>query len=477
MARVPEPGLVIGGYTLAAPLHDGGMATLWRVTHPSQTFPLLMKLPHLGYGEGVTKLVGFEVERMLMPTLSGPHVPRFVDSGDDGDQPWLVMEHLAGDTLRTLLDQAPLPVERVATLGALAATALEDLHRQHVVHLDIKPSNLVLLPDPATGTERIVLIDFGLSHHAQLPDLLAEQFHVPLGTAPYISPEQVLGVRDDPRSDLFALGVALYHLATGQRPFGHPSSRRGLRRRLYQDPVPPRMLVPGVPRWFQEIVLRCLEVDPDARLPNAAQLAFDLQHPEQVSLTERADRERRDGRVAVAKRWFRSLGVEPAPPGTERTAIARDAPLVMVALDTRQQDAELDAALNDLVQRIVQTTPGARLACVTVMRVARIGMDSNLDEAGRNRHVKRLVALRHWARALQLPDHRITFHVLESSDVAQSLVEFARDNGIDHLVIGARGVTGVRRILGSVSARVVAEAECTVTVVRRSRHAGGAASG
>ena len=467
----PQPGQVIGGYTLLAPLHEGGMATLWRVSHPQQGFALLMKLPHLGYGENVAKLVGFEVERMLMPTLAGPHVPRHVASGDDGDQPWLVMEHVPGETLRVLLDDAPLPVDRVAALGVLAASALEDLHRQHVVHLDIKPSNLMLHADAQTGAERIVLIDFGLSHHAQLPDLLAEQFQIPLGTAPYISPEQVLGVRDDPRSDLFALGVALYHLATGQRPFGNPTSQRGLRRRLYQAPAPPRALQPDIPRWFQEIVLRCLEVDPDARHPSAAQLAFDLAHPEQVPLTQRAGRARRDGRLQVARRWFRALGRDPATAAQRSAATARDAPLVMVALDTRQQDRELDASLNDLVQRIVQTSPGARLACVTVMRTARVGMDSNLDGAGRNRHVKRLVAMRHWARALQLPDHRITFHVLESTDVAEALVAFSRDNGIDHVLMGARGVTGMRRILGSVSARVVAEADCTVTVVRGARTA------
>jgi len=466
-----EPGRVIGGYTLLAPLHEGGMATLWRVSHPQQSFPLLMKLPHLSYGEDVAKLVGFEVERMLMPTLAGPHVPRHVASGDDGDQPWLVMEHVPGETLRVLLDDAPLPVDRVTTLGALAATALEDLHRQHLVHLDIKPSNLMLHVDAQSGAERIVLIDFGLSHHAQLPDLLTEQFRIPLGTAPYISPEQVMGVRDDPRSDLFALGVSLYHLATGQRPFGNPTSQRGLRRRLYQDPAPPRVLLPDIPRWFQEIVLRCLEVDPDARHPSAAQLAFDLAHPEQVPLTERADRARRDGRIDRARRWFRSLGAETAPVEQRPATTARDAPMVMVAIDTRQQDRDLDDALNDLVQRIVQTSPGARLACVTVMRTARVGMDSNRGESGRNRHVKRLVAMRHWARALRLPDHRITFHVLESTDVAEALVTFSRDNGIDHMLMGARGITGMRRILGSVSARVVAEADCTVTVVRGARMA------
>ncbi|KAF1714839.1 serine/threonine protein kinase [Pseudoxanthomonas sangjuensis] len=462
MAPKPQPGMRIGGYELLAPLHEGGMATLWRGAHPQQQFPLLMKLPHLGYGETVTQVVGFEVERMLMPALSGPHVPRFVASGGDDDQPWLVMAHVPGKTLRPLLEHAPLPAERVAKLGARAATALDDLHRQHVVHLDIKPSNLLLQADADGGEERIVLIDFGLSHHAQLPDLLSEQFDVPIGTAPYISPEQVLGIRDDPRSDLFALGVTLYHLATGERPFGFPTSRRGLRRRLYRDPQPPRALRPEIPRWFQEIVLRCLEVDPDARYPTAAQLAFDLQHPEHVPLTERAERSQRDGRLAVTRRWLRSLGREAEPAATTPAT----APLVMVAIDTRQQDQGLDAALNDVVQRLMQTLPGARLACVTVMRTARIGLDSNIDDEGRNRHVKRLLAMRHWARSLQLPDHRITFHVLESSDIAEALVEFARDNGIDHLVMGARGVTGMNRLLGSVSARVVAEAGCTATVVR-----------
>lgn len=477
MSPKPQPGMCIGGYELLAPLHVGGMASLWQVSPAQQPapgqatsgqaasnpdFPLLMKLPRLGYGETVTQIVGFEVERMLMPVLSGPHVPRFVAAGDDGDQPWLVMEQVPGETLRTLLDQAPLPPARVAHLGALAAIALDDLHRQHVVHLDIKPSNLLLQTDLQSGIERIVLVDFGLSHHAQLPDLLSEQFHVPLGTSPYISPEQVLGIRNDPRSDLFSLGVTLYHLATGERPFGFPTSVRGLRRRLYRDPQPLRTLRPEIPRWLQEVVLRCLEVDPDARYPTAAQLAFDLQHPEQVPLTERAERSRRTGGIAAARRWLRSLGRE-AGTSTESPATA---PLVMVAIDTKQPDRALDKALNDIVQRVVQTMPDARLACVTVLRTARIGLDSNIDPDGRNRHVKRLLAMRHWARTLQLPDHRITFHVLESSDVAAALVDFARDNHIDHLVMGARGVTGVNRLLGSVSARVVAEAGCTTTVVR-----------
>jgi nucleotide-binding universal stress UspA family protein len=459
------PGLDIGGFELIAPLHEGGMATLWRVVHPAHAMPLLMKLARVGYGEAATQIVGFEVEKMILPRLTGPHVPRFIASGDHQDQPWLVMEHLSGDTLRPLLDRAPLPPTQVAMLGALAANAIHALHQQGVIHLDIKPSNLLRRPEGAPHQGMIALIDFGLSHHAHLPDLLAEQFDVPIGTGPYIAPEQVLGVRDEPRSDLFALGVTLYHLATGERPFGNPTSDAGLRRRLYRDPMPPRARRPDVPRWLQEVILRCLEVDPDARHATAAQLAHDLQHPEQVPLTARADRSHRDDRVTVLKRWWRNLGRDRAP----RDAVGDHldhAPLLMVAIDLKHEDAALCEALRANVRRIVSTFPHARLACVTVMRTARIGLDSNLDAEGRNRHVKRLIALRDWVRPLALDEDRVTVHVLEHSDPAHALLDYARDNRVDHLVMGARGITGVRRLLGSVSARVVAEAPCTVTVVR-----------
>lgn len=467
-----RPGLDIGGYTLVEPLHEGGMATLWRVAHPQQAFPLLAKLPNIGYGEGVSRIVSFEVERMLMPSLSGPHVPRFVAAGETGDQPWLVMELVSGETLQPLLEQTPIAAERVAVLGALAALALDDLHRQHVVHLDIKPGNLLLHVD-RSGDERMVLLDFGLSHHAHLPDLLAEQFSVPMGTAPYMAPEQILGVRNDPRSDQFALGVTLYYLATGETPFGAPTSDGGLRRRLYQPPRPPRELQPSLPRWLQEVILRCLEVDPDARYPTAAQLAFDLQHPEQVALSERAERTHGDGLLGSAKRWLRGFRLDAEELRARPAHDEPRPPLIVVAVDLKQGDPALDTALLDVTRRLVETAPNARLACVTVLRVARIGMDSNIDVEGRNRHVKRLVSLRHWARPLNLTEQSITFHVLESSDIAEAIIDYARNNAIDHIIMGARGITGMRRLLGSVSARVVAEANCTTTVVRAARNDAG----
>ena len=125
-----------------------------------------------------------------------------------------------------------------------------------------------------------VLIDYGLSHHNHLPDLLQEEFRLPYGTAPYMAPERLLGVRDDPRSDIFSLGVLLYFFTTGERPFGETETMRGMRRRLWRDPYPPRQLRADYPPWLQEIVLRCLEIEPVWRYPTAAQLAFDLDHPD-----------------------------------------------------------------------------------------------------------------------------------------------------------------------------------------------------
>lgn len=462
-----EPGMVIDGFRLEEHLHQGGMAHLWRVSRADGSeaeVPLIMKVPRIMGGEDPASIVGFEVEQMLMPVLKGPHVPRFVARGDWTRQAYIVMERIAGVSLRPRLDEAPLPLEEVVAIGARVADALQDLHRQHVVHLDIKPSNIMFRPD---GTA--VLVDYGLSRHDHLPDLLEEEFSLPMGTGPYMSPEQVQFVRNDPRSDLFALGVILYHLSTGERPFGQPQTVRGLRRRLYVDPVPPRAIVPELPEWFQEIVLHCLEVKAERRYQSAAQLALDLRHPEGITLTSRATRMHTSGLVKRLKRWFFAMGAEPAAPAASAAEHIARSPIIMAAVDTQGSPALLEL-LRETVRRIVQTEPGARLACVSVMRVARIGMDELTDSEGKSVHVKQLIALKHWARpiskALTLEDARLTFHVLEAPDAAKAIIEFAGKTGVDHIVMGARGNSALRRYLGSVSAQVVAESECSVTVVR-----------
>ena len=236
-------GQTIGGFRLDECIHVGGMASLWRVSALEGGPARVMKIPLLRYGEDPAAIVSFEVEQMIMPRLTGIHVPQLISSGDF-DLPYLVFELIAGHSLKSRLDDLPLPFAEVAAIGGKIATALHDLHRQHVIHLDIKPSNVMV-----RESGEAVLIDFGLSRHEELPDLMAEEFHVPIGTGAYISPEQLLYNRSDPRSDLFALGVLMYFLATGQRPFGDPVKVGGWRRRLYRDPIPPRVIRDDIPPW------------------------------------------------------------------------------------------------------------------------------------------------------------------------------------------------------------------------------------
>jgi serine/threonine protein kinase len=425
--------------------------------------PMRMKVPKLGEGADPAAIVSFEMEQMILPRLSGPHVPKFVAAGDFAVQPYLVMEFIAGNTLLARLPDLPLPNDEVAEIGVKVATALDDLHRQHVVHLDVKPSNIMFRP-----TGEAVLLDFGLSRHDHLPDLMQAEFHLPFGTAPYMAPEQLLGVRQDPRSDLFALGVLLYFFSTGVRPFGEGETMYGMRRRLWRDPYPPRAVKPDYPPWLQEIVLRCIESEPAWRYPTASQLAFDLSHPGQVKLTARSERLRRDPLTTVLRRRFNTDLKRPRTKPALAAQLA-SAPIVAVAIDLADTSASLEDALRRTSERILATLPSARLACLNVLKQGRITLDTTLDAQGHNKHLDRLVALKHWAQPLELEESRLTVHVLEAVDPASAILEFVEANRIDHLLIGARQNSLRRTLLGSVSARIAAEAPCSVTVVRPPR--------
>lgn len=454
-----EPGTEIDGFRLEACVHDGGMGVIWRVSGPDTGFPLMMKLPRFGAGQPPEALVGFEAEAMLLAAIRSPHVPRFVAAGDLARTPYLVSEWIEGESLESLAQAAPLPAEQVARIGAAIADAAESLHRQDVVHMDIKPGNVLLRPDG-----RAALIDFGLACHARLPDLMAQEMRKAVGTAEYIAPEQVLGVRGDPRSDLFAIGVTMYELATGELPFGAPRTVSGLRDRLWLDPRPPRAIVPELPPWLQELILRCIEVRPELRHPSAAQLAFDLRNPQRVTLTERGNRTRRLGVFAHLRRWLRAAGLEAeiVRPPSEQMA---SAPIVVAAVDTEHLEDPLQRALQAAVGRVLAHSPQARLVCLTVLRDTPLIDDAKSGETSSGMHLDHMVRLRHWAAPMGLPPQRLSAHVLEGSDPAKVILGFARANNASLIVIGAANYSE-RMIARSTTAEVVEEASCSVYVVR-----------
>lgn len=468
--KLLEPGTLLDGFVIDECIHSGGMAHIYSVRYANAArtpdFPMVMKVPRMTADDGAENIVSFEVEHQLMQVLNGPHVPRFVAAGDLQNLPYLVMEYVAGKTLDHWLPQsdapsAPIAPEVLAQLGAAMAHAVHSLHKQNACHLDLKPANVMIKTDGGA-----VLLDFGLSCHAHYPDLLAEELRKAVGSPVWIAPEQVVGVRGDPRSDIFAIGVMLYELATGELPFGCPTTDSGSRLRLWMDPKPPRALRSDLPEWLQEVILRCLEHEAANRYPSAAHLAFDLTHPDQIKVSERGKRIRGTGFKEHLKRWFKAAGkhYEPSPLPTHQID---DVPILMVAVPHHDVTDATLYSLRQAVARSLGLRPGARLACVTVISPG----DTSYTENGKSEtqvHRRHLTTLMQWAQGLDLNGHQTSYHVLESNDVAQALVRYAQGNNVSMIVMGAatHGLQ-MQRFVATVPIKVAMEAPCTVILVKQ----------
>ena len=305
-----------------------------------------------------------------------------------------------------------------------------------------------------------------MSCHAHDPDLLAQQLRKAVGRPTWIAPEQVVGVRGDPRSDIFAIGVMLYELCTGELPFGSPQTAGGLRQRLWMDPTPLRKINPDIPAWLQEVVLRCLEPEAAQRYASAALLAFDLTHPLQIMITERGLKKTGTGFRTHFKRWIKAAGMhyQPSPLAAQQAA---DVPIIMVAVPHKDVSDATLYSLRQAVARSLGTRPGARLACVTVISP---GQTSSTDEARSETNVQRryLATLKQWAQPLEHPGHQTSYHVLESGDVAQALLNYARGNDVSMIVMGA-ATHGLKtqRFVATVPIKVAMDAPCTIILVKQ----------
>ena len=474
--KLLNPGHVIDGFEIEECLHAGGMAHIYTVhyalseegTRRESEFPMAMKIPRMTAGDGAENIVSFEVEHQILPVLSGSHVPRFVAAGDLLRTPYLVMEYVQAATLETWAEnfhketfQAGLHDRAIARLGTELAHAVHSLHKQNVCHLDLKPANVLIRPNG-----KVVLLDFGLSCHAHFPDLLAEELRKAVGSPAWIAPEQVVGVRGDPRSDIFAIGVMLYELATGELPFGEPATAGGMRQRLWMDPVPPRKRNPQVPEWLQEVILKCLHPEAAKRYPSAAHLAMDLSHPDQIRITERGRQIKGTGFKEHFKRWLKAAGMhyQPSPLPSQQI---KEVPILMVALPHADVSDATWYSLREAVARSLGIRPGARLACVTVISSGDISSTES-SQSESSVHRMHLARMQQWSQGLDLHDHQVSFHVLESGDVADALVKYAQGNEVSMIIMGAatHGLQ-MQRFVATVPIKVAMEAPCTVILVKQ----------
>ncbi|MFO1304466.1 MAG: bifunctional serine/threonine-protein kinase/universal stress protein [Burkholderiales bacterium] len=462
----PVEGDVIDGFTVDGLLHAGGNGYVYRVTPDAARdpgFPLLMKVPGVGRGEPTLGVVSFEIEESILPQIEGPHVPRVVAMGNDPLRPWLVMEEIRGEGLAAIMERAPLAPADAVKVGAAIADALHSIHRQHVVHHDLKPENCILRADGNANGEA-VLIDFGFARHAKLPDLLGEEEIFAAGSAPYVSPEQLRGVRGDPRSDVFALGVLLYQLVTGELPFGDPATYGGMRDRLWRMPVPPRSLVPALTPAMQEVILRCLEIDPERRPPSAAHVAFDLRNPSLVPLTARSEWTSNAGFARQMRSWWRARKKGARPVHSDPSVAA---PVILIAVDTEHPEDDRHPALQRAARMLLSMYGEYRLIVVSAVRAAPLGEGAHLEETASGKHLAHRNRLRAWIAPLGLPPARISLHVVESNDPGATILGIANANHVDLIVLGAPS-PGDRRLAWwrSVASEVTAGASCSVHVVR-----------
>lgn len=459
-----QSGMEIDGFRLLDRIHPGATAHLFRVEHAGGkhgALPMVMKIPKVGRDQPAESILGFETEAMILPALTGEHVPRFVAAGDIVRTPHLVMEWVDGAGLAGLAATAPLPVEQVARLGAALADAVHSLHLQDVIHHDLKPENVIVRHDGS-----MVLLDFGFARHPRFPDLLAEEKFYAAGSAPYVSPEQLTGSRTDPRSDIFAMGAILYELTTGRLPFGTPESVDRMKHRLWTLPVPPRAWVREVPPWLQEVILRCLEPDPSVRYQAASHVAFDLRHPEQVPLTPRATRHARPGFMAQFRLWWHARHVRRAL--TREPLVHRSqSPVIMVAVDTSHPEDQRHAALQWTARQMTLLDLEFRMIFVSAIRGAADGEAGAIDDTASGQQLVHKVRLRNWVEPLGLPPQRLSLHVIESDDPSATLLEFARSNNVDLIVIGAPAPRDAALAWWrSTASYVTANAHCSVHVVR-----------
>jgi serine/threonine protein kinase len=277
------PGTRLGTYEILAPLGAGGMGEVYRAKDLRLGREIALKILPAEVSADPERLARFEREARTVAGLNHPNIVTLFSVEDDGDVRFLTMELVEGKSLDHVLVPGGLPTPRVIELGIGLADALAAAHEKGVVHRDLKPANVMLTRDG-----RVKVLDFGLAKLAA-PDSNSAQSHAatvatPLssegqavGTIPYMAPEQVRGESVDSRTDLFALGVVLYELASGKRPFTGKSDA-DISSAILRDAPPPLADVRGdLSPDLENIVRRCLEKRPRDRVQTALDVSNELQ--------------------------------------------------------------------------------------------------------------------------------------------------------------------------------------------------------
>lgn len=252
-------------YRVTERIGSGGMADVYKAVDETLGRTVAVKVMHPHYASDPDYVARFRQEAAAAANLSHPSIVNIYDFGVEGETPYIVMELVRGTDLKTVVQQrGPIDPRKVAEYGAQVCAALAVAHGYGIVHRDIKPHNLVLTPDG-----HVKVMDFGI---ARAVDSDATQTGSVLGTAQYVSPEQAQGRPLGPESDLYSLGVCLYELSTGRLPFDGDTPVSVALKHVNDEPAPPSLFRPDMPRALEAVILRAMDKDPTRRYHSAEEM-------------------------------------------------------------------------------------------------------------------------------------------------------------------------------------------------------------
>ncbi|MBP7867653.1 MAG: protein kinase [Acidobacteria bacterium] len=266
--------VVDGRYRVLATIAQGGMGKVYKVEHVNlgQIFAMKVIRRDLLGGEGIVDK--FRQEALATSQIGNAHIVFLTDFGIDPDfGAYFVMEHLNGRSLKEVIrGEAPLPLRRVHHILAQIGDALGAAHAKGIVHRDLKPDNIILVSQ-GTLIDFVKILDFGIAGLLEKADIHSHSGAV-LGSPLYVAPEQILGAPPDPRSDIYSLGVILYHMLTGEPPFIGDSILEVLQKHGLEDPLPLFVTRPdaNIPHAINDVVLKALEKHPEQRQENVGEL-------------------------------------------------------------------------------------------------------------------------------------------------------------------------------------------------------------